>query len=143
MPLEDIFPGLSGTPYRITSLPDSLYNCFAWAGGESHRWWEAHPDAGHDWPGGQTEEWTIDVVVAAYRTLGYVECPDPALEANTEKVAIFARGDEPTHAARQLSSGRWTSKLGPEHDIEHTLDSLNGWVYGLPVAFVQRPRVGP
>ena len=36
----------------------------------------------------------------------------------------------PVHAARQLSTGKWTSKLGALEDIEHELDGLMGERYG-------------
>ena len=54
-----------------------------------------------------------------------------------KKIAIFGMKESdgsvsPTHAARQLESGEWTSKLGKDfEDIPHTtLDALNGPVYG-------------
>ena len=77
-------------------------------------------------------------------TLGYTECPDGALEAGHEKVVLFALRDDggdlvPTHAARQLADGRWTSKLGPLEDIEHTnVEDVNGPIYGVPVRFMRR-----
>jgi len=36
-----------------------------------------------------------------------------------EKIAIYAAGGVPTHAAKQTSDGRWKSKLGGWEDIEH------------------------
>jgi regulator of protease activity HflC (stomatin/prohibitin superfamily) len=36
----------------------------------------------------------------------------------------------PVHAARQLPSGMWTSKLGALEDIEHQLEGLAGDRYG-------------
>jgi hypothetical protein len=124
MDLEALFPRLAGTPYRRTGPADTRYNCFAWAAGETHRWWEAHPDAGEYWPTGLTEDWTIDVVVAAYAALGYVPCADGNPEAGVDKVAIYVRDGQPTHAARLLPSGLWTSKLGAQDDIEHVLVGL-------------------
>ena len=41
-------------------------------------------------------------------------------------VAIYQSGGLPTHAARQLSDGNWTSKLGPNIDITHSLSGLEG-----------------
>jgi hypothetical protein len=47
----------------------------------------------------------------------------------------------PTHAARQLVDGRWTSKLGNCEDIEHdTIEMLNGPRYGVPICFLKRSR---
>ncbi len=45
----------------------------------------------------------------------------------------------PTHAARQLASGRWTSKLGKAEDIEHDLHDLEGDLYGIVVLLMKRP----
>ncbi len=43
-----------------------------------------------------------------------------------EKIAIYVDTDGvPTHAARQLPDGSWTSKLGDWEDIQHqTLEAL-------------------
>ena len=44
-------------------------------------------------------------------------------KSDTRKIAIFVDDEGvPTHAARQLQSAVWTSKLGDWEDIEH--DSL-------------------
>lgn len=45
----------------------------------------------------------------------------------------------PTHAARQLENGKWTSKLGQLEDIEHELDGLVGDKYGIVVTILRRP----
>jgi hypothetical protein len=134
-----IFPGLASSPFRITSPPTIQYNGFAWAAGESHRWWEAHPQAGHYWPSGLTQDWSVDVVIAAYATLGFSPCSDGLPELGREKIAIYIKDGEPTHAARLLPNGLWTSKLGAEDDLEHTLDGLVGSEYGLPDVFLSRP----
>ena len=44
----------------------------------------------------------------------------------------------PTHAARQLRSGRWTSKLGQAEDIEHELRALEGAIHGAVVLILKR-----
>jgi hypothetical protein len=60
-----------------------------------------------------------------------VFCLCHALEVGFEKIALYATPDgEPTHAARQLLNGKWTSKLGRWQDIEHELDGLVGELYG-------------
>ena len=45
----------------------------------------------------------------------------------------------PTHAARQLASGLWTSKLGHSEDIEHDLRALEGDTYGMVALLLKRP----
>jgi len=100
---------------------------------------------GH-WPQGIPREETIYAFVQAYETLGYRLCFDEKLEPGIEKIAIYGleipgQGIQPTHAARQLESGEWTSKLGDFEDISHTtLDALNGPVYGRMICCVSRPR---
>ncbi len=82
----------------------------------------------------------------AYETLGYKLCFNEYTEEGIEKIALYGMPDQngviiPTHAARQLESGLWTSKLGPFEDISHnTLDDVNGPVYGRMVCCMSRPR---
>lgn len=136
--LERHFPGLIGTRYAITSPSTPNYNCIAWAAGDARRFWWPH-DQGF-WPAGAPREETIDAFVRAFATLGYSPCDTAENEAGIEKVALFAIGEEPKHAARQLESGTWTSKLGQDVDIEHPLDAVVGDKYGRMVGVLQRPR---
>jgi hypothetical protein len=87
----------------------------------------------------------LDSYAEAFGVLGFEVCEDPAFEAGWEKVAIFAVADGvPTHAARQLPDGTWTSKLGKLEDIKHPdLDQVSGTAYGRPVVILRRRRVGP
>jgi hypothetical protein len=88
----------------------------------------------------------MDAFIQAYRTKGYEVCKDGTLEAGVEKLAIFGilMSDGtilPTHAALQLESGEWTSKMGSLEDIKHTtVNDVNGPVYGEPRQFMSRPR---
>jgi hypothetical protein len=136
--LEDVFPGLRGQRYQITSPRDHRYNCIALAAGDDRNWW--WPDvAGEDaWPAGVARIETVDAFRDAFATLGYVVCDDDQLEAGYEKVALFALAGVPKHAARQLPSGRWISKLGPSEDIEHALHDLTGTMYGAMVLVMKR-----
>jgi hypothetical protein len=57
------------------------------------------------------------------------------------KVAIYADNfNKPTHAARQLDNGFWTSKLGQHFDVTHTIFSMENGVYG-NVAFFMRKKI--
>ena len=136
--LEGNFPALIGTGYAITSPSTPNYNCIAWAAGETRRFWWPHAQA--YWPPGVPRELTIDAFVRAFATLGYFPCDTTKNEAGIEKVALYAIGDEPQHAARQLESGTWTSKLGNHVDVEHPLDAVAGDQYGRVVGVLQRPR---
>ncbi len=81
----------------------------------------------------------IGDLVEAFRSLGYEECENETLEEGFEKVAFYGLGLMYTHAARQLSDGRWTSKLGQLEDIVHsTVDAISGGDYGEVVQFMRR-----
>lgn len=139
-PLIGLFPSLAVDGYRLTSPATDQYNCIAWAAGKADRWWWPHPDA--FWPSDIPAATTLVAFESAYRTLGYEPCASRTFELRFENVVIFSDpAGVPTHAARQLESGRWTSKLGRDVDIEHaTPDALNGPDYGAPVLFMRRPR---
>lgn len=138
--LELIFPSLKGGSYRVTSAPSPSYNCIAWSCHDDQRWW--WPVGGFFWPVGAPTVNSVGAFVAAYSLLGYVECGDDALVLGHEKIALYALAGAPTHAARQLESGKWTSKLGGAHDIEHVDPYvLEGSEYGTVVKFFIR-RLG-
>jgi hypothetical protein len=139
---EHLIPDLVRTGYHITSSPDPIYNCIAYAAGIINNWWWPDPDGFDYWPQGVIRENTLAAFIEAFATVGYSPCTDGSAEPVWEKVAIYATDVGPTHAARQLTSGRWTSKLGPDEDIEHALDGLCGTLYGTVVQFLRRPVVG-
>lgn len=125
------FPNLNSKGYKITSPRTTSYNCFAWATGDDKRRWEPDLQFQYYWPSDIPREFTIEAFIALFKKFGYAECKDDSLEKNYEKIAIYTNTQNiPQHAARQLYSGKWTSKLGDFHDIEHTLDGLEGNLYG-------------
>ncbi|HYT87688.1 MAG TPA: hypothetical protein VEL76_03115 [Gemmataceae bacterium] len=136
---EDLFPRLQGSAWQITSPPSDVYNCIAWAVGDTTACWWPDPDGTH-WPDGIPLEETVAAFRAAFATLGYVVCGTAEPEAGFDKIALFADAQGvPKHAARQLSSGRWSSKLGLLEDIEHGLADLEGVEYGTVVLLMKRP----
>jgi hypothetical protein len=138
------FPRLQASAYVKTSRPLPRYNCVAWAVGDTSKWWWPHPYDRHCyWPPGFLREETVPIFVDVFRTFRYVPCSLPTPEVSFEKVALFTdAGGVPTHAARQLISGVWSSKLGEGHDIaHHSLSDLEGGIYGWPALFLRRPRL--
>ncbi len=134
---RDFFPNLGDQNHRKTSDWDLTYNCIAWAAGNSDQWWGV--ETGYYWPDGAGVGRGVTNLIEAFETLGYVPCCNGKLETGIEKVALFAQGTEWTHAARQLSNGNWTSKLGQAEDIEHTLPELvEGTYYGSVHCFMMR-----
>lgn len=134
--LETIFRGLPHSEYKITSAESRHYNCIAFAAGETKRWWWP---IGAYWPANIPREETISCFVLAFQTLGYLPCDEGTLEADFEKIALYAdENNVPTHMARQLHNGLWVSKCGSLEDIEHAeLDALSE--YGVVVKFLKRP----
>lgn len=145
MDILEHFPALRQTQWAVMSPQTPEYNCMAWAAGDPTRWW--WPDAAGDyyWPPGVPREVTVEAFIAAFALLGYElrEAGDEALEPGYEKVAIYAKDDKPTHAARQLQTGAWTSKCGRLEDITHTLEGLEGSRYGTPTVVMRRRRSTP
>lgn len=136
--IQTAFPGLTATNYSLTSPIDVDYNCIAWAAGENDVWW--WPDAMFTryWPDETPRLETVDAFVQAFSTKGYVPCDDGHPEQGFEKVALYGLKGKPTHAARQLSDGNWTSKLGEHCDVSHTINALDGPEYGSVAMFLKR-----
>jgi hypothetical protein len=128
--LEQEFLHLKNEYYLVTSDATDEYNCIAWAANDTERWWWPHPDA--YWPPSLPCIATLENFIRAFQTLGYEPCEDGTLETGWTKVAIYLNAQGiPTHMARQLPSGQWTSKLGEAWDIEHqSVLGVEGNIYG-------------
>ena len=125
--LEDMFPNLYGSGYRITSPASLQYNCVAWALGITTQWWS------HDriWLDAVPRSLEASALTQLFEDFGYAVCDSPDREPSYDKVALYALEGEWQHAARQLENGQWTSKLGPFEDITHpSPEDLTGEVYG-------------
>lgn len=141
---EALLPNLNRGEYRVTSPESIRYNCVAWAAGDdARRWWPGVPD--YYWPDTAPQEETVEAFQAVFEAMGYRVCATAEPETGFEKVAIFAKDGFPTHAARQLANGNWSSKLGRWQDIEHQrLNALAGGasIYGDIALLLRRPRNG-
>jgi hypothetical protein len=139
---------LDADRFAITSEATNQYNCIAWAARDVlNNWWPDEMDVGY-WPARVPREETIGAFVRAYETLGYKLCMDGSLQEGQEKIAIFGIEREgsqtPTHAARQLESGEWSSKLGSNEDISHKeVGDVRGPLYGRVICYMSRPRPDP
>ena len=122
--------------FRVTSPETTSYNCIAWAAGDTDNWWCPR----RFWPAGVPSEVTLEAFEKAFETVGYARCVNGALESGVEKIALFTNAGRPSHAARQLVDGDWTSKVGQAEDISHALTSLEGAAYGSVALFMSRQR---
>jgi len=138
--LESLFPRLRGTSYHETSPATTEYNCIAWAALDTLHWWEPDPFGLYFWPSEAPRRNDLDAYLAAFATLGYERCESVDLEVGFEKVVIYkGRDGFPSHVARQLHDGSWTSKLGRDVDILHiNADDLEGVEYGARFCVLRR-----
>ncbi|MBI4180731.1 MAG: hypothetical protein HY528_02260 [Chloroflexi bacterium] len=134
------FPNLNNKNHSITSPASDNYNCIAWAFEVNDKWmWPGDLDS--YWPAGVAGRDELETITQLYIDSGYEKRASGEREEGYKKVAIFVNRDGPTHAALQLDSGHWTSKLGREEDIQHgTLQALEGGPYGQAVIFLRKPR---
>jgi hypothetical protein len=143
------FPALQNDPlFKKTSDADPDYNCIGWAIDDLRWFWpppavKAVTRAGRYWPPPEKvrQDETVGAFIELFALAGYTVCDDGRYEEGVEKVAIFTDlSGTPTHAARQLEEGNWTSKLGEEIDIRHArVDGVAGDAYGIPLVFLCRP----
>ena len=137
--LEHEYPGLrKDSEWAITSNQTTRYNCFAWAAHDELNNWEPEGDY---WPEGCLRELTIPAFIEAYGSLGFSSVTTRRSPKRVERIAIFTVNGVPQHAARQLSSGLWTSKLGHGFDISHKLKSICCDDYGEVAVILERDRV--
>jgi len=79
------------------------------------------------------------VFEAFFSLMGFMKCADDTLEPGIEKIAIYGNHEGPQHVARQLSSGRWTSKFSDKLDAEHTTpDVVTCPTYGGVIRYMKR-----
>jgi hypothetical protein len=141
--IQSLFPNLTATTFKVTSPCTPQYNCIAWAAEDCRQWWWPFP--GKYWPPGVDRIETMDAFIQAFQTLGYVQCSNSLLEIGTQKIVLYANAQgAPTHAARQLEDGKWTSKLGKEWDISHhTPMGMSGKNYGQIAVYMKRVKPSP
>ena len=140
--IESEFPRLRQEGYSITSQESDAYNCIAWAAGDTAKKWDPDPTSGRYWPDGAPRTLDVESFLHLFAfNGGYSPCDSDALELGFEKIAIYTSiAKEVTHAARQLPSGAWTSKLGDWEDIQHhTLSGLESSFYGQVAIILKRP----
>ena len=139
MKLEDLFPNLAADGYLITSPESNAYNCIAWAAGDANDWWWPDSRRLRYWPDDVPRNESLEAFVEMFARLGYSVCPSAQSEVGYEKAAIYCLNGLPQHAARQISSGLWTSKLGNAVDIQYSLHGLEDSLYGAATVFLRRP----
>lgn len=122
---------VNGHNYRTTSPVDGLYNCIAWSIGVQNRYIWPDDDEQYGWPEGIQRVPELEAFKSFFAMMEFEPCNSCCIETGFWKVAIYANGEEVTHAARQLPNGHWASKLGDLVDIEHlNVSDVGGGIYG-------------
>ena len=133
------FPNSSNDPFLVTSLQTNTYNCIAWAFGDNTKWYWPDPKSIYYWPIRVPRLINIDSFISLYSTIQYTICEDGNYEIGFEKIAIFTSNlGVPTHASRLLPNGYWTSKLGPNIDVSHSIFSIEDGDYGSVSIYMKR-----
>lgn len=124
-----VFPNSYKHPLRITSPEDSQYNCLAWAHQDTQKWWDSDED--YYWMEGIPRNQKLTTFIQLFERLGFTIANNIGSEQERIRVALYTTDNiHCAHVARQLSNGLWTSKLGVSYDVEHTLEALEGELYG-------------
>lgn len=134
------FPNSFVDPFFKTSDFTPNYNCIAWAYEDPTRWYWPDPRNIYYWPNDVPRKIDLDSFIELFSKKGYQVCPNDQLEPGFKKIAIFIDNNGiPTHAARQLINGFWTSKLGRDIDVQHTINSIIGGAYGNVGVYMRCP----
>jgi hypothetical protein len=139
--LQNSFPRTVLEPVEKKSEASTLYNCIGWAYDEPKKLWPNLNIHGYDWPTDVPNTPELDSFKKLFRKKKYVECGNGELEPGYLKIAIYTKDGKPKHAARQLPSGKWTSKFGMAEDGEHSIRALNGGEYGDVAVYMKRPNL--
>ena len=132
------FPNSQAEPLEITSPATGDYNCIAWALEQTDCNYWAHPDGFFNWLPGIPCEETPKAFILLFQSAGYEICETGNPEPGFQKVALFTKDGLPTHVARQLPDGAWTSKVGILEDVRHSLQAISGGMYGEVTVFLKR-----
>lgn len=136
-------------PFRTTSKATKRYNCIAWAAGKDDVWIQpdryptGNPDRTYFWPDNVSQKGDLASYIELFeKCFGFEKCEDGNLEKGFFKIALFYSRKMGIHAARQLSDGLWTSKVGLGVDASHWIETYAGGCFG-PVAQYMRKKGTP
>lgn len=137
--IESWFPNIIGKSFKIfksnnrfncVSFTLDIFDCYIWTNESQWPYNKIPRNSG------------IDGFKNLYKLYDYIECDSDAYEVGYEKVAFYAKGDIPQHAAKQFGN-IWRSKLGPGCIIEHKLEWLCGYTedaYG-EISFIMKRKI--
>ena len=135
--LNLLFPKLGNEGFTVVDPPSDLYNCIAYAAGDTSQWWDHTPR--RYWPSYATRSKRIESLQEGFAGLGFEECGDASFQPGYQKVALYDDHGAWQHASIQMASEAWRSKMGEGPVIEHlNPESLSGGMYGNPTIYMRR-----
>lgn len=138
-PTERVSFANLGDEFEVLAPASTTYNCISWSLGVRDRW---------IWPAKNGAPVSFGDFDDLYKGQGYRRSNklDVDLDSGREKVVLYAKVSvngvlEPTHSARQLDDGSWSSKVGRLPLIRHLHpEDVSGDTYGEPFALFTRER---
>ena len=136
--LNVLFPNLRNEGFTVVDPPSGLYNCIAYAAGDTSQWWDHTPR--RYWPSYATRSERIESLQEVFVGLGFEECDDGTIQSGYQKIVLYEDQGAWEHASIQMPNGAWRSKMGEGPVIEHlNPESLSGGTYGSPMIYLSRP----
>lgn len=138
------FPALGKDPnFRITSDSTPAYNCIGWALGMNDVWVGLYHPTNYAWtwwPESVPCNENRDSLISLFEYFGFSKCADSTIEADYDKVALYADEEGWTHAARVIGDNIFHSKIGTAWDIHHSGgNTFDNTEYGSIYAYMKRP----
>ena len=138
------FPALGKGPnFRITSDSTPAYNCIGWALGMNDVWVGLYHPTNYAWtwwPESVPCNENRDSLISLFEYFGFSKCADSTIEADYDKVALYADEEGWTHAARVIGDNIFHSKIGTAWDIHHSGgNTFDNTEYGSIYAYMKRP----
>lgn len=136
------FPQLmQDSKFLVTSPATAIYNCIAWAMGLNDRWVDpAINSPGHWWPPIPERDCNPNSLVKAFEYMGFIQCSNGNIETGFDKVALYKREANWTHAARILMDNEYHSKMGGAWNIHHSSGNVfKDSIYGEVYTYMRRP----
>ena len=121
--IENWFPNIIGKSFKITKS-NFNFNCVAFTLDIFNDYmWVTEKI----WPKQLPRKLNIESFKLLYELYGYKECFDDSYDKAFDKIAFYAKNNQPLHAAKQFGN-IWKSKIS-NLIVEHELDWLSGNSY--------------
>lgn len=135
-----------GTPLKedrnfcLKSPQTPVYNCIAFAMGTIDRWVDCASQPWHWWPP-VCKGCSICCLIDVFKYFGFEECGmDDSFDSDYDKVALYEKNSNWTHAAKIVDEGIYHSKFGESFDGIHSRGDVLELQYGKPCIIMRRRK---